>query len=70
MNEPVKSLGEAFPEELARVGELLGQYAALGPAGTFGAMVIRQVLTRATKAAGSGDVIAMARCYEELKGCS
>lgn len=63
------SVGEAYPKEQARVRELLGVYKSLGPVGGFGAMMIEQVLQRADQAAVSGDVIAMLRSYEELKGC-
>ena len=63
------SIGEDFPKEQARVRELLGVYKSLGPVGGFGAMMIEQVLQRADQAAVSGDVIAMLRSYEELKGC-
>lgn len=63
------SLGEAFPQEQARVRELLEQYIAIGPNGAFGAAMIRQALTRAEQAAINGDVVAMLRSYEELKGC-
>lgn len=65
----MSSLGQQFPKELARVRELLGVYKSLGPVGGFGAMMIEQVLQRADHAAVSGDVIAMLRSYEELRGC-
>lgn len=67
MNE---SVGEAFPKEQARGRELLGIYRQLPPqSGAFGAMMIEQVLQRADAAAMSGDVVAILRSYEELKGC-
>ena len=65
----MSSVGEDFPKEQARVRNLLGQYREIGPAGTFGAIMIEQVLRRADDAAISGDVIAVLRSYEELKGC-
>jgi hypothetical protein len=65
----MSSVGEQFPIEQARVRKLLGQYREIGPAGTFGAMMIEQALQRADAAAISGDVIAILRSYEELKGC-
>ena len=68
--EPVQSLGEAFPLEQARVRELLAIYKSLPPQnGSFGAMMLEQVLQRADRAAISGDLVAMLRSYEELKGC-
>ena len=63
------SLAEQLPKEQQRVRELLPHYDAI-PTGAFGGMMLRQALTRAEQAAASGDVIAMLRSYEELKGCS
>lgn len=63
------SLAEQLPKEQQRVRELLPHYDAI-PTGVFGATMLRQALTRAEQAAASGDVIAMLRSYEELKGCS
>lgn len=63
------TLGEEFPKEQARVRELLGEYKAIGQAGAFGAAMIEQTLQRAEKAAISGDIVAILRSYEELKGC-
>lgn len=63
------SVGEQFPLEQARVRELLTQYKAIGPAGAFGAAMIEQALRRADQATISGDVLAILRSYEELKGC-
>lgn len=64
-----RSLGELYPVEQARCRELLTAYKAIGPAGQFGHLMISQVLERADRAAISGDVVAMLRCYEEMKGC-
>ncbi len=65
----MSSIGDEFPKEQKRVRELLQQYKAIGPAGCFGAMMIEQALEKAEHAAISGDVIAILRSYEELKGC-
>ena len=62
------SLAQDFPKEQQRVRELLEVYNPI-PTGAFGATMLRQALTRAEQAAASGDVIAMLRSYEELKGC-
>lgn len=62
------SLAEDYPKQQQRVRDLLPLYDAI-PTGAFGAMMLRQVLTRAEQAAASGDVVAMLRSYEELKGC-
>lgn len=64
----MSSLGIEFPKEQARVRELLGAYKLI-PTGAFGAAMIEQVLKRADEAAISGDVVAILRSYEELKGC-
>ncbi len=66
----VKSLGEALPEEQARCRELLIQYKEIGPAGNFAAIMIEQDLKNADEAVISGDIVAMMRAYQALKGCS
>lgn len=63
----VKSLGEAFPEEQARVRTVLGYYKEIGPAGAFGALMIEDVLRRADRAAIEQDTVAMLRIYQEMK---
>ena len=64
----MSSLAEELPKEQQRVRELLEVYNTI-PTGAFGAMMLRQALGRAEQAAPSGDVVAMLRSYEELKGC-
>ena len=66
----MSSVGDEFPKEQARVRELLGFYKSIGPAGAFGALMLEQALQRADQAAISGDVVAILRSYEELKGCA
>lgn len=68
------SLAEALPREMARVrDELLPQYLSL--ANTPGVFVgfavanLRIELDLAAQALASGDVVAMLRSYEALKGC-
>lgn len=61
------TLGEDYPNEQARVREVLGCYKELGPVGRFGAMVIEDVLRRADKAAIEQDLPAMIRLYQEMK---
>lgn len=63
----MSSLAEEFPREQARVRQVLQQYLAIGPAGTFGATMIERSLRRADQAAASGDVIEMLRSYAELQ---
>ena len=62
------SLADAFPMEQKRVRGVREAYCEIGPAGYIGTVLIDQALERAEKAAASGDVIAMLRSYEELKG--
>lgn len=62
-----KTLGDALPDEIARVTKILGYYTEIGPAGLFGTMMIRASLDRATRALASGDVIAMIQSFEDLK---
>ena len=68
MSEPILSLAEALPQEMARVRAVLGHYREIGTAGNFGAAMIEHDLRMADRAAVSGDVVAMLRAYETLKG--
>ncbi len=65
----MSSLGEEYPKEQSRCRELLSVYKEIGPAGAFGHMMISQVLQRADAAVISGDLVAMIRCFEEMKEC-
>lgn len=67
--QEVATLGSMFPLEQRRCRELLKQYTAIGPSGAFGYAMIEMVLQRADQAASSGDVVAMLRSYEEMRGC-
>lgn len=63
-----RSLGEALPAEMTRVRDVvMPPYVEIGPAGIFALTMMRQSLDAATKALAEGDVIAMLRCYEDLK---
>jgi hypothetical protein len=62
------NLAEALPNEQRRVRELIPLYEAIGPAGSFAISMIKDALRRAEIASASGDVIAMLRSFEELKG--
>lgn len=61
------TLAESLPAEQKRVRALLPLYDEI-PTGIFAAALMRQALERAERAASAGDVIAMLRSYEELKG--
>lgn len=73
MNDQVITVGEDFPRQQARVRELLDNYRSLdGQPGVnvkFAMAAIEQVMRRADEAVISGDVVAILRSYEELKGC-
>jgi len=58
---------EGLLEEMNRNRELLVQYAAIGPAGTLGAVLISQDIATAERAIADDDVVAMLRVYEALK---
>lgn len=68
MENRTQTLADAFPREQERVRNLVKVYDQI-PAGAFGAAMLRQALSRAEKAAISGDITAILSSYEELKGC-
>lgn len=65
----IGNLGDVLPSEMARVrDEVLPNYLAIGNYGFFAVMMIRRDLDLAAKAMIEGDLPAMIRCYESLKG--
>lgn len=66
----MNTLADALPAEQARVRELLKEYRSplLGGAGELAARMMEAALQTAERAATSGDVVAMLRSYEELRG--
>lgn len=63
------TLGDALPREMARVrDEIMPAYLEIGPAGAFALASMRQDLDAAAKAMASGDVVAMLRAFDALKG--
>jgi len=62
-----ESLAEALPKEQARVREIVAIYDTV-PGGALAAFIMRSSLAEAEKAAAAGDVVSMARAYEDLKG--
>lgn len=71
MSEMRESLGTALPKEMARVrDEVLPAYIEIGPLGAIAAAMIRADLDKAARALAEGDVAAMVRAYEALKGCT
>ena len=66
-----RSLGTELPKEMARVrDEVIPAYLEIGPAGTFAVTWMRKALDDAAKAMAEGDLVAMIRAYDELKGAS
>lgn len=66
----VETLADALPKEMARVRDvLIPAYMEIGPAGQFGLIMLRHSLDEAARAMASGDVVAMLRAYQDLKGC-
>lgn len=63
----MKTLGEAYPEEQARLRELLIEYKKI-PTGTFASLMIEALLRRADKAAIEQDLPEMIKIYQEMKG--
>lgn len=69
MSDEVRTLGDEYPKQQARVRALIGYYRDLGPVGTFGMMMLEQVLREADEAAISGDPVAMLRAFQAMKDC-
>jgi hypothetical protein len=63
------TLGDALPREIARVrDQVMPAYIEIGPPGALALMFMRKSLDAASKAMIEGDVVAMLRAYEDLKG--
>jgi hypothetical protein len=63
------TLGDALPREMARVRDrVMPGYIEIGPAGQFALAMMRADLDAAALALAEGDVVAMIRVYESLKG--
>lgn len=63
------TLGEALPAEMTRVrDEVMPMYIEIGPPGAIALHLMRTSLDAAAKAMAEGDVVAMLRAYEDLKG--
>ena len=63
------TLGDALPREMARVrDEVMPAYVEIGWVGSFALALMRRDLDAAARAMAEGDVVAMARAFEALKG--
>ena len=56
--------------EQKRCRTLIEQYKSIGPAGTFGKLMIQQEIDEADKALASGDTLKMIAALQALRGCS
>jgi hypothetical protein len=64
-----RTLGDALPAEMTRVRDkVMPAYQTIGPSGAFALAMMRRDLDAAQKAMAEGDVVAMMRVYESLKG--
>lgn len=71
MTETTETLGEALPREMARVrDEVMPAYREIGMAGAPALVMMRNRSRPRREGDGQGDVVAMLRTYEELKGYS
>lgn len=72
MNNPPEdpsTLGDALPREMARVrDQVMPAYLAIGTPGLFALTMMRADLDLAARAMAEGDVVAMLRAYQSLKG--
>lgn len=66
----METLGDALPKEMARVRELIVLYRdpELRGAGNLAARMMEISLRQADVAVMSGDLVAMIRAYEDLRG--
>ena len=63
------TLGDALPREITRVrDEVMPAYLAIGAPGALALGMMRVSLDAASKAMIEGDVVAMLRAHEDLKG--
>lgn len=65
-----KTLGDALPDEIARVTSLIPIYASVGPVANIALALMRASLDRATRALATGDIGEMMECLVDLQGYS
>lgn len=64
-----RTLGDALPAEMARVrDDILPLYIEIGPDGGIAVAMMRRDLDMAARAMAEGDVVAMIRALNELRG--
>jgi hypothetical protein len=62
----MSSLGEALPQEIERVQDIIREYENT-PNGHFAAAFMRQDIKKAHEAMISGDIVGMLAAYQALK---
>jgi hypothetical protein len=63
------TVGEALPREMTRVrDEVMPAYIEIGPPGAIALAMMRHDLDEAQRAMVEGDVVAMIRVLESLRG--
>lgn len=63
------TVGDALPREMARIrDEVIPIYQSIGPTGAFAIAMMRRDLDLAAQAMAEGDVVAMIRQLEALRG--
>ncbi|MFM0044052.1 hypothetical protein [Paraburkholderia sediminicola] len=65
-----KTLGDALPDEIARVTGLIPIYTSCGPVANIALALMRASLDQAMRALVSGDVLAMMESLVDLQGYS
>ena len=63
------NLVEGIQQECNRVREIIPLYESIGPAGAFGAAMLKQAIREGEAAIASGDALRCLAAYESLKGC-
>lgn len=66
----MKTLGDALPDEIQRVTDLIPIYVSCGPVAGIALAMMRASLDRATRALASGDVGEMMESLVDLQGYS
>ena len=64
-----ENMVQAILDEQKRCRALILEYKAIGPAGTFGAVMIQQDIEAGDAALASGDVVAMVAALKSLRAC-
>ena len=66
MTRQIESVGDDYPKQQARLRKAIAAYESIGPAGAFAVTWMRDLQERADKAAISGDIVEIVRCYKEM----